>query len=170
MLIVFGGLPGTGKTTVARQVARACGATYIRIDAIEQAIRSANMLSCEVGPEGYMVAYALSGSNLSLGQSVVADSVNPLAITRDAWRSVAASAAVPIIEVEIVCSDITEHRRRVESRTVDIPGLTPPSWAAVMAREYDPWLEAHLVIDTAAVTPEEAAAQVVAAARQNSRP
>jgi hypothetical protein len=82
---------------------------------------------------------------------------------------VAASAAVPIIEVEIVCSDIAEHRRRVESRTVDILGLTPPHWAAVMARDYEPWLEAHLVIDTAVLTPEEAAAQVVAAARQKPR-
>jgi len=169
MLIVFGGLPGTGKTTIARQVARACRATYIRIDAIEQAIRSANVLSGEVGPAGYMVAYALSQSNLGLGQSVVADSVNPLAITRDAWRSVAASAAVPIIEVEIVCSDIAEHRRRVETRTSDIPGHILPGWATIEAREYEMWSAPHLVIDTAAVTPEEATAQVIAAARQKTR-
>ena len=169
MLIVFGGLPGTGKTTIARQVARACRATYIRIDAIEQAIRSAKVLSGEVGPAGYMVAYALSQSNLGLGQSVVADSVNPLAITRDAWRSVAASAAVPIIEVEIVCSDIAEHRRRVETRTSDIPGHVVPSWAEVQAHEYETWSAPHLVIDTAALTSEEAAAQVIAAAKQKPR-
>jgi predicted kinase len=51
-----------------------------------------------------------------LGQSVVADSVNPLTATREAWRAVAASANFPIIEVEIICSDLEEHRRRVESR------------------------------------------------------
>ena len=40
MLVVFGGLPGTGKTTLARQVADRLGATYLRIDTIEQALRS----------------------------------------------------------------------------------------------------------------------------------
>ncbi len=39
MLIIFGGLPATGKTTIAKELARQIGATYLRIDTIEQAIR-----------------------------------------------------------------------------------------------------------------------------------
>ena len=38
MLIIFGGLPATGKTTIARDLARQLGATYLRIDTIEHAI------------------------------------------------------------------------------------------------------------------------------------
>lgn len=38
MLIIFGGLPGTGKTTIARELARQTGAMHLRIDSIEQAI------------------------------------------------------------------------------------------------------------------------------------
>lgn len=34
---------------------------------------------------GYCVAYALAEENVRLGRSVVADSVNPLNLTRDAW-------------------------------------------------------------------------------------
>ncbi len=41
MLIVFSGLPGTGKTTIAQAVVRRCGAVYLRIDTIEQALRTA---------------------------------------------------------------------------------------------------------------------------------
>ena len=35
MLIVFGGLPGTGKTTLSRLVAQDLSATWLRIDVIE---------------------------------------------------------------------------------------------------------------------------------------
>jgi predicted kinase len=41
MLVVLSGLPGVGKTTIARELARATGAVHVRIDAIEQALRNA---------------------------------------------------------------------------------------------------------------------------------
>jgi predicted kinase len=172
MLVVFGGLPGTGKTTIAQQVAQRCGATNLRIDTIEQAIRSADALMDSNSPAGYVVAYALAEANLRFGQVVVADSVNPLSATRAAWRSAAQSALSPIIEIEIICSDPVEHRRRVEGRTIDVPGLTPPTWAeiqaAVMAGEYQPWPGAHLVVDTARVPAAEAVATIVAEMEQRS--
>jgi predicted kinase len=155
MLIVFGGLPGTGKTTLARVLAKERHATYLRIDTIEQALRSSEMLAEDVGPAGYLVAYALAEANLRLGQIVVADSVNPLAMTRDAWRKIAAAANRAIFEIEVVCSDADEHRRRIETRTSDVAGLTLPTWQEVVARQYDPWDQPRLVIDTANRTPAD---------------
>ena len=38
MLVIFAGLPGVGKTAMARELARQIGATHLRIDSIEQAI------------------------------------------------------------------------------------------------------------------------------------
>jgi predicted kinase len=38
MLLMFAGLPATGKSTVAQLIARRCDATYLRIESIEQAI------------------------------------------------------------------------------------------------------------------------------------
>ena len=149
MLIVFGGLPGTGKTTLARLVAQQKRATYLRIDGIEQAIRASGTLAGEVGPSGYLVAYALAEANLALGQDVVADSVNPLAITRSAWRRAAANASSPCVEIEVVCSDPMEHRRRVETRKADIAGLRVPSWDDVQRHAYEAWDRPRLVLDTA---------------------
>jgi predicted kinase len=156
-LIVFGGLPGTGKTTLARAVAEEHSATYLRIDTIEQVLRSSGVLAGEdVGPAGYLVAYALAESNLRMGRIVVTDSVNPLAVTRVAWRQVAATASSEIVEIEVVCSDITEHRRRVETRSVDVPGLVLPGWQDVVERDYEPWDGPRIVLDTATCTVAEA--------------
>jgi predicted kinase len=87
MLIVFGGLPGTGKTTISCAVTARRLATYLRIDAIEQAIRNAGVLAGEVGPAGYSVANMLAETNLMDGRTVVADCVNPVAESRDASRN-----------------------------------------------------------------------------------
>ena len=160
MLVVFGGLPGTGKTTIARQIAARRSATYLRIDDVEQAIRMAGVLTEDVGPAGYFVANALAASNLANGLTVVADCVNPVAESRQGWRDTAARTQTRIIEVEVVCSDPVEHRRRVESRNPDVDGLILPSWQAVLERNYSPWEEPHLIIDTAKLTPNEAIALV----------
>jgi predicted kinase len=154
--IVFGGLPGTGKTTLARAVAEEHAATYLRIDTIEQVLRSSGVLvGDDVGPAGYLVAYKVAESNLLMGRMVVADSINPLAVTRDAWRRVAASTSSEIVEVEVVCSDLAEHRRRVETRATDVPGLALPTWRDVVERDYEHWDRSRIVLNTAGCAIED---------------
>ncbi|AQT94837.1 AAA family ATPase [Pseudomonas azotoformans] len=165
MLIVFSGLPGTGKTTIARELARQTGAVYLRIDVIEQAIRKADVLAGDVGASGYGVANALALSNLQVGHTVVADCVNPVRESREAWKAVAAAAKVVLLDILVTCSDREEHQRRVETRTGDIPGLIPPTWQSVLAHEYEAWESGPLEIDTALMTPEQAVTVVSRLAR-----
>jgi predicted kinase len=162
-LIIFGGLPGTGKTTLARMLAEQLGALYLRVDTIEQALRNSQALNGAVYDAGYRVAYAIAAENVRLGRTIIADSVNPLQITRDAWRAVAAGLDAKIFEIEVVCSDAAEHRLRVESRAPDIPGLPMPSWDDVTARKYQNWDRAHFVVDTSGTTVDRALREIKSA-------
>lgn len=147
MLFIFSGLPGIGKSTVAREIAERLKAVYVRADTIEQAMRDC-MSDYEVTIEGYKIAYAVVAENLALGLRVVADSVNPLNITRDAWRNTAISQGKEFMDIEVICSDATEHRRRVKQRVSDIQGLKLPTWDETVSRKYEPWTMKRIIIDT----------------------
>jgi predicted kinase len=145
-LIVFGGLPGTGKTMVSRELAMRLAATHVRIDTIEQALRNAGLA---VGALGYAIGNALAAENLKLSGKVVVDCVNPVRASRVGWRQTAAQNAAHIVEIELVCVDLAVHRRRAEERSPDISGLELPGWDEIMKRHYEPWDREHLVLDTA---------------------
>ena len=158
VLVVLSGLPGVGKTTIARELARITGAVHVRIDSIEQALRDRGVA---VAGEGYAAAYAVAEDNLRRGRTVIADCVNPWPLTRREWRSVADRAGVAAIDVEIVCSDEHEHRRRVEARASDIAGHPLPTWAEVLARDYRPWNDERIVIDTALLSVDESVRRIL---------
>ena len=163
MLIVFGGLRGTGKTTVARAVAKHLGAAYVRVDAIEAALWQTGIARNQpTGLAAYAVAHAIAEGSLTAGASVVVDAVNPVAEARLGWTQLAHRTAKPLRLVEVVCSDQAEHRRRVEDRRSDLDGHSVPTWREVQDREYDRWEEPRLMVDTAKATPRQCVAQVLA--------
>jgi predicted kinase len=149
VFIVFSGLPGTGKSTIARALAAELDAVWVRIDSIEQAIRASGVVDGDLKDAGYRAAYAVAEDNLRLGRSVIGDSVNPWMLTRNAWRDVGVRAGVRVVEIETLCSDLTEHRRRVETRSNGVLGLVLPSWETVIGGDYHAWDREHLTVDTA---------------------
>jgi len=149
MLIVLAGLPGTGKSTIARALAAEFHAVWLRIDSIEQAIRASGPVGDDLRDTGYRVAYAVAEDNLRHGLTVIGDSVNPWMLTRNAWRDVGLRVGARVLEIETICSDRAEHRRRIESRLIDVPGLVGPDWHAVVSRDYHAWDREHLTVDTA---------------------
>jgi len=165
-LIVLGGLPATGKSTIAAELVRRTGFPYLRVDTIEQTIVRTTPLRQPLGVIGYAIAQTLAAEQLRHNVSVIVECVNPLAVTRDAWRDVALTAGARLVEVELVCTDQDVHRRRVETREVDIPDLVNPTWEEIIGREYAPWDRAHLVIDTATHSASEAADLIAAELRQ----
>lgn len=164
MLIILAGLPGVGKTSIARELARRLVAVHVRIDSIEHAIRQSGAYAdVPMDDAGYLAGYAIAEDNLRLGHTVIADSVNPWPLTRDAWTAVATRSGRTCIEIEIVCSDPVEHEQRVTSRELDPPSSRPVTWQQVLARDYRPWQRSHVVIDTATKSVSECVDEILAA-------
>jgi predicted kinase len=159
ILYIFSGLPGSGKSTLSQLVAQQLNATYLRIDTIEQGLRE--LCSFDVQGEGYCLAYRLASDNLRLGVSVVADSCNPIELTRREWEQVARDARAAYINIEVICSDSSEHRLRAEARVAEVSGLRLPTWSEIENREYHEWTIDRVVVDTAGRSKMECARELL---------
>ncbi|SCZ45697.1 AAA family ATPase [Afifella marina] len=148
-LVSLSGLPGVGKSSIARLLAAEIGAIWLRIDSIESALRSSGVVDGDMKDASYRAAYAVAADNLALGHRVIADCVNPWMLTRDAWRDVALTADAELLELEVICTDRDAHRHRVEARIIEADGGRGPGWQEVVARDYRPWTRPVLVVETA---------------------
>lgn len=148
VLYAFSGLPGSGKTTLAKALATRLRAAYLRIDTVEQALR--DICSAEsIADEGYRLAYRIASDNLRLGLDAVADACNPIAITRRAWQRVAADAGARCVNIETTCSDAREHRQRMGKPHDRHRRTAPAPWQEIESREYQPWPGPVITVDTA---------------------
>jgi hypothetical protein len=87
LLVVFCGLPGTGKSTLAAPAARVLRAPLFSKDVLEAALMRSGMTS-EMGSgfASYEQLTALAEAQLQQGLSVVLDSVGTYQRVREEWR------------------------------------------------------------------------------------
>ncbi|MEL7394588.1 MAG: AAA family ATPase [Pseudomonadota bacterium] len=149
VLVSFSGLPGVGKTTIAKALCRRTSAVFLRVDVIESALRESILKIDPCEDAGYLAACGVARSNLLLGRNVIADTVNPVEASRKLWKSAAEAADATLFNIEVICSDTDMHRNRIETRTADIDGHPLPNWRRVQTRRYEPWENVDLRIDTA---------------------
>ena len=129
ILYIFSGLPGSGKTTLAKNLSKILKAVYIRIDTIEQGIR--DLCNFNVQGEGYRLAYKIIADNLIIGNNVVVDSCNPIKFTRNEYENIAIENNCKYKNIEIICSNKMEHKIRIDKRENDIKNLKLPTWEEV---------------------------------------
>ena len=160
-LIALAGLPGVGKSSIARNLARRTGAMWLRVDSMDQAIWASGTAPKDLRDWTYRAAQAVAADNLILGLNVIADCVNDCEEAREGWETAARTANAEMVWLEIVCGDTEEHRRRIETRSSDIAGLSLPDWNAVAGRAYAPLNREHFTVDTARRSLEECVEQAI---------
>lgn len=155
-LIVTAGLPGSGKSSVAKWLARAIHAPVLSVDPIEAAMWRADIPKTMTGMAAYEIAAAVAEENLKLDLTVIVDAVNPVEAARATWVRVAERQKSSLIFVECYCSDTSIHRQRIENRVRGIVGMPEITWKRVEERraEYEPWSMDRITLDTANETPE----------------
>jgi len=147
-LIALSGLPGVGKTTLARELALRTNAIHLRVDSVEAALKNCSLNIHPAEDAGYVILASVAMDNLLLGFDVIVDTVNPIQVTRNLWTETAKSAGAALVNVEVVCEDEVTHRGRVTARKSDLKGLEAPTWEDVINRTFEPWQQERITVDT----------------------
>ena len=150
VLVLFSGLPGTGKTVLARRVAQYLHIPLLAKDRIQSVLRIRG-LSDSGTPDGYHIMLDLADEQLSLGVSVVLDAVFPMEGFRSAARDIAHRNSANFRPIYCYCSDPSVWRERMKGREQYVPNWTPVGWEAVerLRAMYAPWdPETALFVDS----------------------
>lgn len=154
-LIVMSGLPGSGKSTVAKQLAADLGCAVIAVDTIERGLHEAGIDASEpVGLAAYAVANRIVDVQLGLGHTVIADAVNHHPGARQAWLDLAAEHGAEIRVIHVVCSDEALHRGRLDTRKHELR-VVPWERVVALRETWAPWPVETETVDTAQSTRNE---------------
>ena len=157
LFVVFSGLPGTGKSTLAEAVGRMLSIPVFAKDWLESSLVRVGVQQAIIddkpkplGYVGYELLATLAERQLMLDQSVIIDSVASITSVREQWRKLADHYQAQWRVVECICSDATLHQARIVARQRHIPDWPELTWAEVerTRSNYTPWLESHLILDS----------------------
>lgn len=160
-LVLVGGLPGTGKSTLAAELGGQLGAVVLRTDVIRKELAGLEptapaaaafgegLYGADAKAATYAALLERAEALLVMGETVVLDASWSRAEERGEARRLAEQTASDLVELVCVAppevtADRMDRRRRRGGDASD----ADPAVAAALAAQADPWPEAH-VVDTA---------------------
>lgn len=116
-LLQMAGVPGSGKSALARVIGRTTGAVVIDKDILKTAALNAGVEESLAGAAAYEAFFSLAAHLLGQGLSVVLDSPSFLETIPENGAAIASERLVPYSFIECVCADRMELARRLRERT-----------------------------------------------------
>ena len=157
-LVLVGGLPGTGKSTVAAALADATGWSVLRSDEIRKDILGLGHTTAAIAPPGegiyrpdltdaaYGALLARARTALELGESVVLDASWSAGAHRKAAREVADATTSDLVELCCVAPpEVAERRIGDRLAAGGDPSDATPAVLAAMVERFEPWPAASIV-------------------------
>jgi predicted kinase len=116
LFIQMSGAPGSGKTTVARALAKRIEAVVIDHDITKSALLAADVPVASAGRASYLVLEALARDLLAQGYSVIFDSPCFYVELLERGQRLAQEAGAQYGYIECVVEDLDELDRRLRAR------------------------------------------------------
>lgn len=113
-IVVVCGLPGVGKTTVAKAIAEAVDGAVLRTDVIRQELVENPVYTAAEKERVYDELFERAREHLTDGRTVVLDGTYRKRIYRDRARSVAAALDTGFELVNVQCDESVVERRIAE--------------------------------------------------------
>lgn len=154
-LIIIGGGPGTGKSTLSQSLAGEIGARVISTDEVRRELRESGRIGGSTGTLGsglytrenvdavYGEVCRRAKSLLAGGNTVILDGTWRNPGHRATARAMASDLSVPILE--FVCTTSLDEARARISQRVESPSDATEHMAAPLTPELDEWVGAHRV-------------------------
>ena len=139
-LILFSGLPGSGKTTLAVKTASHFHLPLFSKDRFQSFLLK-NHLAGRSTADGYHLMMDQTDQQLSLGVSVILDAVFPLPGFRSRLKEISAQYNALFRPVYCYCSSNPVWEKRMLNRSRLVPDWTPVGWEEVLRLKniFTPW-------------------------------
>jgi predicted kinase len=148
-IIVIGGMPCAGKTTLSKEVSKELKLPVVSKDEIEAAVARKGLASSkEMNGVGYEVMRSLAKGFIESGCAAIFDFTAAKSRVEQCWPEL---FELNIKYIECVCSNEKVHKERAESRFRDIEGWYELSWSEILEIQsnYEPLRPERLVLDSA---------------------